>query len=476
MRILLIAILVASLSHSAVLSGTVLAPNATPIGGVGVRLAGSPSISQVFTDDQGRWTLNTAPPTRVPRSAERAAPILGSLVESEGRLSLRFGPALANGRRLRADAPLPGSAFALREAAASTADTLVFTLRNRLLALVPVSLDSSSTVPVRVDTALSKPRTSPEPGTYTDVTLVKPTSTIPFATLRCTVDGTLPTDVSPVCSTAITIGKTTIVRSLAIAPDGQSGPPSIDTFVIRPNVTDTGIIEENMGKAAYRINGIEYVLSNGAWNSAGQHMAYGPGGTTLTKQASTSFAWNVSSPCIRRTSYDTAYSKNSGLPSAKALKGPTWVGWRHEGYEDGISGIWEPYVLIQADSGAPGLSNSAARNETRVYLGTPTLFRIPRDTLLAKDVALPGLPGTWTLYGKIDPEWKERIGLSWIPSQKLSAIAFDVGALIAFQKDLLAQDTTYRHTLPNLHAVSACTDIWQGGVGLRTSAFSVRLP
>lgn len=473
MRILLIPILFSTLAHSAVLSGTVLDPNASPISGVGVRLAGSPAIAQVFSDAQGRWTLNTAPSTRVSRSDDKSTPSKGSLVESDGRLSLRFGSALANGRRLQADAASDGVAYAPRDAAASTTDTLVFTLRNRLLARIPVSLDSSASIPVRFDTALSKPRTSPIAGTFTDVTLVRPTSSIPFATLRCTIDGTLPTDVSPVCSTAVTIGKTTILRSLAIAPDGQTGPPSIDTFVIRPNVADSGIIEENMGKARYRVNGIEYVLSNGAWNSSGQHMTYGPGGSTLTKQSSTSFSFNVSTPCIRRTGYDTAYSKESGLPSAKALKGPTWVGWRHEGYADNIAGSWEPYILIQSDSSAPAFASSGTRNETRVYLGQPFLSRVPWDSLLAENLHPPGLPGSWTLYGRIQGD--RRI-LTWLPDRKLSEIAFDVGALAAFQRELLKDVSGYVHTLPDLYAVSACTDIWDGGVGLRTSAFSVRLP
>lgn len=473
MRFLLIPLLLSTLAHAAVLTGTVLDLDASPIGGVGVRLSGSPTIAQVFSDDQGRWTLNTATPTRVSRSRDQTAPTAGSLTESEGRLSLHFGSALANGRRIQAEALRPGVAIAPRSGAVSTTDTLLFTLRNRLLARIAVSLDSSSTIAVRFDTALSRPRTSPAPGTYADVTLVRPTTTIPFATLRCTVDGTLPTDVSPVCSTAITIGKTTILRSLAIAPDGQTSPSSIDTFAIRPHVADTGLIEENMGRAAYRINGSEYVLSNGAWNSAGQHMAYGPGGTILTKQASTSFAWNVSSPCIRRTGYDTAYSKNSGLPSARALKGPTWVGWRHEGFAENIAGSWEPYLLIQADSTAPAYATSGTRNETRVYLGLPFLSRIPRDSLLARDIRLPGLPGSWTLYGKIQDD--QRI-LTWLPDRKLSEVAFDVGALVSFQRELLKDVPGYVHTLPNLYAVSACTDIWQGGVGLRTSAFSVRLP
>lgn len=473
MRIFLIPLVVSTLAHAAVLTGTVLDLDASPIGGIGVRLSGSPTIAQVFSDDQGRWTLNTAPPTRISRSREQAAPTAGSLTESEGRLSLRFGSTLANGRRIQADAPRPGVAIAPRSGAVPTTDTLVFTLRNRLLARIVVSLDSSSTVPVHFDTALSRPRTSPAPGTYTDVTLVRPTTTIPFATLRCTVDGTLPTDVSPFCSTAITIGKTTILRSLAFAPDGQTSPSSTDTFVIRPNVTDTGIIEENMGKAAYRVNGIEYVLSNGAWNSSGQHMTYGPGGSTLTKQSSSSFSFNVSTPCIRRTGYDTAYSKNSGLPSAKAMNGPTWVGWRHEGYADNIAGSWEPYILIQSDSSAPAFASSGTRNETRVYLGLPFLSRVPWDSLLAENLRPPGLPGSWTLYGRIQGD--RRI-LTWLPDRKLSEIAFDVGALAAFQRELLEDVSGYVHTLPNLYAVSACTDIWEGGVGLRTTAFSVRLP
>ncbi|GAO01518.1 endoglucanase [Anaeromyxobacter sp. PSR-1] len=108
-------------------------------------------------------------------------------------------------------------------------------MRNRswvvaLAALACSGSGGSSGPPPEVPQA-SAPTFSPPGGTYASAQQVTVSTATPGATVRCTLDGSEPTEVSPAC-TSVDVVETTTVRAIALAPGYASSAVASSTYTI----------------------------------------------------------------------------------------------------------------------------------------------------------------------------------------------------------------------------------------------------
>jgi alpha-tubulin suppressor-like RCC1 family protein len=94
-------------------------------------------------------------------------------------------------------------------------------------------VSSISTVTYGFQTAA--PVLAPGPGSYAGSVTVTATTVTPGATIHCTADNTLPTESSPVCSSAITFNATTTLRAVAFRSGWPTSPETAGTYVVTAN-------------------------------------------------------------------------------------------------------------------------------------------------------------------------------------------------------------------------------------------------
>ncbi len=88
--------------------------------------------------------------------------------------------------------------------------------------------------PAPAPQAAAAPTFSPAPGSFTSAQQVRVSSSTPGAVVRCTTDGSAPTESSPVCPDPITIDKSTTVRAIAVAAGAPPSTVATGAFTIQP--------------------------------------------------------------------------------------------------------------------------------------------------------------------------------------------------------------------------------------------------
>jgi len=243
-------------------------------------------------------------------------------------------------------------------------------------------------------------------------------------------------------------------------------------------VTGQGTITAQFGTAHVTCSGKDYVVQNNAWGStAGQTITYGMGTkfkVTQQNEQRTGNSTPASYPSIFTGSFSGGTTTNSGLPRAVSaitagslMTSWTWAANNATGSYNAAYDVW----FSTSAGGDPG-AGSPSGGFLMVWYHKP-----PVDQPIGTLVTTATVGGrTWNVwYGTNIANGKGVV--SYVAPQDITSMTFSLGDFITDAVGRNCAGTTKcLQSSWYLTNVFAGFEIWNGGVGLETTDFSVTVP
>ena len=99
---------------------------------------------------------------------------------------------------------------------------------------------------------VATPTFSPAPGTYSSAQTVVLSDSTSGATVHCTIDGSVPTPSSPVC-TSLTVSTTTTIKAIGVAIGLNDSAVATGTYTINPLIYQTEKLVASSSEPTFRI-------------------------------------------------------------------------------------------------------------------------------------------------------------------------------------------------------------------------------
>jgi hypothetical protein len=254
------------------------------------------------------------------------------------------------------------------------------------------------------------------------------------------------------------------------AAGAAAAAPSTGTGTISPgNGSGSGMISDKYGAVMVQRDGRSYYVQNNVWgDSTSQTLAYN--GTTfeVTNQTGMNFSSGpnamgpVSYPSVFIGSNYNRATSGSNLPKQVSMLTSVKTGFSHNAGSS-VAGSYNAAYDVWFSTNASGDAQAPSGGYLMVWYSKPAGIQ-PIGRADPTPVAISGVSGTWEV-------WLGQNGsrpcISYVRTEPSNALEFDLNAFI--------QDAVTR---PNaikpewyLSNVFAGFEIWNGGVGLKTTAF-----
>jgi cellulose 1,4-beta-cellobiosidase len=230
----------------------------------------------------------------------------------------------------------------------------------------------------------------------------------------------------------------------------------------------SGTLTDKYGAAMVMRDGRNYVVQNNVWgDSAAQTLMYN--GTTfeVTQQTGSNMASGpsaqgpVSYPSTFIGSNYNRTTAGSNLPKQVSALTSVKTGWSHNA--GSVDGTYNAAYDVWFSTGAGGDAQAPSGGYLMVWYSKPNGAQ-PIGSTDGQPVMIPGVSGTWEVWLGQN---SGRPCISYVRTEATTSLEFDLKAFIqhATMRPGAIQSSWY------LTNVFAGFEIWNGGMGLKTSSF-----
>jgi hypothetical protein len=254
---------------------------------------------------------------------------------------------------------------------------------------------------------------------------------------------------------------------------GSAGGAGAGGSVSAGDNSGTGSITERYGNATVMRDGRNYIIQNNVWgDNTEQNIAYD--GTTyeITKQTGMNVSNGanamgpVSYPSVFIGSNYERKTEGSNLPiQVSAIKSVKTAWTVNAG--SGVSGTYNAAYDVWFSTSASGDAEAPSGGYLMVWFYKPPNAQPIGPQPSASGVTIPGVRGSWDVWIGPNTGNANRPVISYVSSSPIQSLEFDLNAFIqdALKRPGAIQKEWY------LSNVFAGFEIWNGGQGLKTTAF-----
>jgi hypothetical protein len=264
-----------------------------------------------------------------------------------------------------------------------------------------------------------------------------------------------------------TAGAPATAGSMAMTTAGM-GAGGSGSMIAPGTNSGSGTITEKYGAAMVMRDGRNYVVQNNVWgDTAAQTLMYNGTAFEVTQQTGNNMASGpsaqgpVSYPSTFIGSNYNRTTAGSNLPKQVSALTSVKTGWSHNAGSAG--GTYNAAYDVWFSTGAGGDAQGPSGGYLMVWYSKPNGAQ-PIGSTDGQPVTIPGVSGTWEV-------WLGQNGgrpcISYVRTQATTSLEFDLKAFIqhATTRPGAIQSSWY------LTNVFAGFEIWNGGMGLKTTSF-----